>query len=235
MREPGSKMSEAKRALRLAGLLMHEGLNQDADEEMREIFLKKLKEMMRLEWLGERASCRHIHLVCVCMRSNTADQSLYLVPVSCVACETGLDGETHVCECNQSAMQTSDKLLPIRCASLINIAHSRVVPNKSHVGIISLPFIRRRRNGPLIGFNSWMESKWTWHQSIDLGGRNRASRATNSPLHSKRSLHATAFTQKQLSTLDELKHFFFIFFLVLKRIMVSDALLEPSGPIEIRV
>jgi type III restriction enzyme len=39
------KMSEAKRALRLAGLLMHEGLNQDADEEMREIFLKKLKEL----------------------------------------------------------------------------------------------------------------------------------------------------------------------------------------------
>ena len=37
------KMSEVKRALRLAGLLMHEGLNQDADEEMREIFLKKLK------------------------------------------------------------------------------------------------------------------------------------------------------------------------------------------------
>jgi type III restriction enzyme len=39
------KMSEAKRALRLAGLLMHEGLNQDADEEMRDIFLKKLKEL----------------------------------------------------------------------------------------------------------------------------------------------------------------------------------------------
>ena len=39
------KMSEAKRALRLAGLLMHEGLNQDADDEMREIFLKKLKEL----------------------------------------------------------------------------------------------------------------------------------------------------------------------------------------------
>jgi len=39
------KMSEVKRALRLAGLLMHEGLNQDADEEMREIFLKKLKEL----------------------------------------------------------------------------------------------------------------------------------------------------------------------------------------------
>jgi len=39
------KMSEVKRALRLAGLLMHEGLNQDADEEIREIFLKKLKEL----------------------------------------------------------------------------------------------------------------------------------------------------------------------------------------------
>lgn len=39
------KMSEAKRALRLAGLLMHEGLDKDADEEMREIFLKKLKEL----------------------------------------------------------------------------------------------------------------------------------------------------------------------------------------------
>jgi type III restriction enzyme len=39
------KMSEVKRALRLAGLLMHEGLNQEADEQMREIFLKKLKEL----------------------------------------------------------------------------------------------------------------------------------------------------------------------------------------------
>lgn len=39
------KMSEVKRALRLAGLLMHEGLNQDADEEMREIVLKKLREL----------------------------------------------------------------------------------------------------------------------------------------------------------------------------------------------
>jgi type III restriction enzyme len=39
------RMSEVKRALRLAGLLMHEGLNQDADEEMRAIFLKKLKEL----------------------------------------------------------------------------------------------------------------------------------------------------------------------------------------------
>src|SRR5205823_2452738 len=32
------------RALRLAGLLMHEGLSQDADEDMREFFLKKLRE-----------------------------------------------------------------------------------------------------------------------------------------------------------------------------------------------
>lgn len=39
------KMGEVKRALRLAGLLMHEGLNENADEEMREIFLKKLKEL----------------------------------------------------------------------------------------------------------------------------------------------------------------------------------------------
>ena len=39
------KMSEVKRAMRLAGLLMHEGLNQDADEEMRELFLRKLREL----------------------------------------------------------------------------------------------------------------------------------------------------------------------------------------------
>ncbi len=39
------KMSEVKRALRLAGLLMHENLNQDADDEMREIFQTKLKEL----------------------------------------------------------------------------------------------------------------------------------------------------------------------------------------------
>jgi type III restriction enzyme len=37
------RMTEVKRALRLAGLLMHEGLNQDADEEMRDIFLKQLR------------------------------------------------------------------------------------------------------------------------------------------------------------------------------------------------
>jgi type III restriction enzyme len=39
------RMTEVKRALRLAGLLMHEGLNQDADEEMRDTFLKKLRAM----------------------------------------------------------------------------------------------------------------------------------------------------------------------------------------------
>lgn len=39
------KMSDIKRALRLAGLLVHEGLNADADEQMREAFLKKLKEL----------------------------------------------------------------------------------------------------------------------------------------------------------------------------------------------
>ncbi len=39
------KMSDIKRALRLAGLLVHEGLNADADEQVREAFLKKLKEL----------------------------------------------------------------------------------------------------------------------------------------------------------------------------------------------
>lgn len=39
------RVTEVKRALRFAGLLMHEDLNQDADDEMREIFLKKLKEL----------------------------------------------------------------------------------------------------------------------------------------------------------------------------------------------
>jgi type III restriction enzyme len=38
-------MTEVKRALRLAGLLMHEGLNTDADEEMRDICLNKLCEL----------------------------------------------------------------------------------------------------------------------------------------------------------------------------------------------
>jgi type III restriction enzyme len=39
------KMSEVKRALRLAGLLVHEGVNPDADEQIRSIFLKKLKDL----------------------------------------------------------------------------------------------------------------------------------------------------------------------------------------------
>lgn len=39
------RMTEVKRVLRLAGLLMHEGLNQDADEEMRGILLNKLREL----------------------------------------------------------------------------------------------------------------------------------------------------------------------------------------------
>jgi type III restriction enzyme len=36
------RMTEVKRALRLAGLLMHEGLDSDADGDMRDIFLEKL-------------------------------------------------------------------------------------------------------------------------------------------------------------------------------------------------
>ncbi|MBM3858318.1 MAG: hypothetical protein FJ395_01560 [Verrucomicrobia bacterium] len=39
------KMSDIKRAMRLAGLLVHEGLNEDADEQLREVFLKNLKEL----------------------------------------------------------------------------------------------------------------------------------------------------------------------------------------------
>jgi type III restriction enzyme len=39
------KMGDVKRALRLAGMLVHEGVNKDADEEMRDIFIKKLKQM----------------------------------------------------------------------------------------------------------------------------------------------------------------------------------------------
>jgi len=39
------RMSEVKRALRLAGLLMHEGLDDNADDAMRETFLTKLKEI----------------------------------------------------------------------------------------------------------------------------------------------------------------------------------------------
>lgn len=39
------KMSDVKRALRLAGMLVHEGVNADADEKVREVFVKKLKEL----------------------------------------------------------------------------------------------------------------------------------------------------------------------------------------------
>jgi type III restriction enzyme len=39
------KMSDVKRALRLAGLLVLEGVDQDADEQVREVFLKKLREL----------------------------------------------------------------------------------------------------------------------------------------------------------------------------------------------
>lgn len=39
------KMGEVKRVLRLAGMLVHEGVNQNADEEMRDVLTKKLKEL----------------------------------------------------------------------------------------------------------------------------------------------------------------------------------------------
>ena len=39
------KMSDVKRVLRLAGLLVHEGINSDADEKIRELLIKKLKEL----------------------------------------------------------------------------------------------------------------------------------------------------------------------------------------------
>lgn len=39
------KMSDMKRALRLAGMLVHEGVNPDADEQVRETFIKKLKHL----------------------------------------------------------------------------------------------------------------------------------------------------------------------------------------------
>lgn len=38
------KMGDIKRALRLAGMLVHEGVNQNADEDLREILTKMLKE-----------------------------------------------------------------------------------------------------------------------------------------------------------------------------------------------
>ncbi len=39
------KMSDVKRALRLAGLLVHEGVNLDADEHTREVFINELKQL----------------------------------------------------------------------------------------------------------------------------------------------------------------------------------------------
>ncbi len=39
------KMSDMKRALRLAGLLVHEGVNYEADEKMRDTLIKTLKEL----------------------------------------------------------------------------------------------------------------------------------------------------------------------------------------------
>jgi len=39
------KMSDVKRTLRLAGLLVHEGVNPEADEQMRQVFISKLKEL----------------------------------------------------------------------------------------------------------------------------------------------------------------------------------------------
>lgn len=39
------KMGDLKRALRLAGMLVHQGLNQDADERLRDTLTKKLKEL----------------------------------------------------------------------------------------------------------------------------------------------------------------------------------------------
>lgn len=39
------KMSDIKRALRLAGMLVHEGVNQNTDEELRDVLTQKLKEL----------------------------------------------------------------------------------------------------------------------------------------------------------------------------------------------
>ena len=39
------KLGDVKRALRLAGMLVHEGVNQNADEELRDVLTKKLKEL----------------------------------------------------------------------------------------------------------------------------------------------------------------------------------------------
>ncbi len=39
------KMGEVKRALRLAGMLVHEGIDKEADETVRDVFTRKLKEL----------------------------------------------------------------------------------------------------------------------------------------------------------------------------------------------
>jgi len=39
------RMSDVKRALRLAGLLVHEGVNPEADDHVREVFIKQLKQL----------------------------------------------------------------------------------------------------------------------------------------------------------------------------------------------
>jgi type III restriction enzyme len=46
------KMGEVKRALRLAGMLVHEGVDKDADDAMRDTFTKKLKEL-RDQYAGQ--------------------------------------------------------------------------------------------------------------------------------------------------------------------------------------
>ena len=39
------KMGEVKRVLRLAGMLVHEGVNQDADENVRDVLTKRLRDL----------------------------------------------------------------------------------------------------------------------------------------------------------------------------------------------
>lgn len=43
--ERAPKMGDVKRALRLAGMLVHEGINEDADEKLREVLTAKLKSL----------------------------------------------------------------------------------------------------------------------------------------------------------------------------------------------
>jgi hypothetical protein len=38
-------MGEVKRVLRLAGMLVHEGIDQDADENVRDVLTKKLRDL----------------------------------------------------------------------------------------------------------------------------------------------------------------------------------------------